>query len=51
MKNPRLLFLPVIVLSLAGCSQSVPTGSVGIWHNRFTGYINKAIATLGFTSR
>ena len=48
MKNPRLLFLPVILLSLAGCSQSVPTGSVGIWHNRLTGYIDKAVAHPGF---
>jgi regulator of protease activity HflC (stomatin/prohibitin superfamily) len=34
--------------ALSGCSQSVPTGSVGIWHNRFTGYISKKVAHPGF---
>lgn len=43
-----VLMLPLIILAAAGCSQSVPTGSVGIWHNRFTGYINKSIAHPGF---
>ncbi|ACK79702.1 lipoprotein, putative [Acidithiobacillus ferrooxidans ATCC 23270] len=41
MKKIKLLLLPVAILAAAGCSQSVPTGSVGIWHNRFTGYINR----------
>ena len=35
-------------IALSGCSQSVPTGSVGIWHNRFTGYIHKTVAHPGF---
>lgn len=48
MRKSRLLFLPAVLLMMAGCSQSVPTGSVGIWHNRFTGYINKSIAHPGF---
>ncbi|MCL4525550.1 MAG: hypothetical protein M1492_03450 [Gammaproteobacteria bacterium] len=48
MKKYRLLALPLIILAAAGCSRSVPTGSVGIWHNRLTGYINKSIAHPGF---
>lgn len=48
MKKARLLLLPAVVLAAASCSQSVPTGSVGIWHNRFTGYINKSVADPGF---
>lgn len=48
MKKYRLLLAPVLLAALAGCSQSVPTGSVGIWHNRFTGYINKSVAHPGF---
>lgn len=40
------LFLPILVVILAGCSK-VPTGSVGIWENRFTGYISKHPAGQG----
>jgi hypothetical protein len=46
MKKVRLLFLPFVVLAAAGCSQ-VPTGSVGIWQNRFTGRISKSVAHPG----
>lgn len=46
MKKHHLLLLPIIAASLAGCSQ-VPTGSVGIWQNRFTGYIDKSVANPG----
>ncbi len=42
----RLLALTVASGLLAGCSQ-VPTGSVGIWQNRFTGHIDKAVAHPG----
>ncbi len=31
---------------LSGCSKT-PTGSVGIWHNRWTGYISKKVASPG----
>lgn len=37
--------LPALAL-LAGCSK-VPTGSTGIWQNRFTGYISKTPASPG----
>ncbi|MBU2725653.1 hypothetical protein HF639_03045 [Acidithiobacillus ferridurans] len=40
--------MPAVMMMAAGCSQSVPTGSVGIWHNRFTGYISKSVAHPGF---
>ena len=39
---------PLLLLMLSGCSQSIPTGSVGIWHNRLTGYISKSVAHPGF---
>lgn len=54
MKTIGYLLLPVgvvlfilFVLSLI-LSQSVPTGSVGIWQNRITGYISKEVAQPGF---
>lgn len=46
----KLSYIPmcvVLVLGLAGCSK-VPTGSVGIWENSFTGYISKTPAHPGF---
>lgn len=48
MNKYRLLALPLVIMKLSGCSQSVSTGSVGIWHNRFTDYINKSVAKPGF---
>ncbi len=45
--NPLYWVSSVLVISLlSGCSK-VPTGSVGIWQNRFTGYIDKTAASPG----
>lgn len=45
-KVSRIASIVILGAALAGCSQ-VPTGSVGIWENRFTGHISKSVANPG----
>lgn len=45
-KSSRTVLLASSLALLAGCSQT-PTGSVGIWQSRWTGYISKEVAGPG----